>query len=91
MQPYITVNCHCHDYLELACMRGYQLKIELHNKAPLTAQAVTLVTKADKTEWLIVKQVVKQNNSLNEIRLDQIIAITPIDTAADFKRITIAP
>lgn len=25
MQPYRIIDCHVHDHLELACIRGYQL------------------------------------------------------------------
>jgi Rho-binding antiterminator len=87
MQPYQIINCHSYDYLELACIRGYSIIIELKQSPQITAQAITLETKTDKTEWLIVKYAGK----LESIRLDQIIAITPTDTDASFQRIKIAP
>ncbi|ACJ28930.1 Modulator of Rho-dependent transcription termination [Shewanella piezotolerans WP3] len=86
MQQYQAINCHCHDYLELACMRGYCLLLELKQRTNLTATAITLETHSDKTEWLIVDY----NGTREAIRLDQILAITPTDTSASFQRINIA-
>ena len=86
MQQYQLINCHCHDYLELACMRGYCLLLELKQRADLTAIAITLETHSDKTEWIIVDK----NGTQESIRLDQIVAITPTDSGASFQRVKIA-
>ena len=86
MEHYQIVNCHCHDYLELACIRGYALLLELKQRPDLTAKAITLETHSDKTEWLIVAN----NGTQESIRLDQIVAITPTDSGASFQRVKIA-
>lgn len=84
MSDYKIIPCEHYDYLELACLRGYQLKIELIDGTQCQGQAITTQTRADKTEWLIIQQQAKQS-----LRLDHIVAITPIDANAEFGRVLI--
>lgn len=73
MSDYKMIPCAHYDYLELACLRGYQLNIELIDGTQCQGQAITTQTRADKTEWLIIQlQQTKQS-----LRLDHIAAITP--------------
>lgn len=83
MPTYQPLNCDLHDYLEIACLRGYQLDIELIDGERLVARAVTTRTSADKEEFLAVEQAGAQR----EIRLDHLLAITPKEADAEFGRI----
>lgn len=86
MSDYKMIPCGHYDYLELACLRGYWLKIELQDGSLSLARAITTQTHADKSEWLVVEdQAGKQT-----LRLDTIIAITPTDPDASFGRVMIA-
>ncbi|MCS6236045.1 transcriptional antiterminator [Shewanella baltica] len=85
MSDYKMIPCEHYDYLELACLRGYQLKIELIDGTQCQGQAITTQTRADKTEWLVIQQQNKQS-----LRLDHIVAITPVDVNAEFGRVLIA-
>uniref|UniRef100_UPI0040482BB4 Rho-binding antiterminator n=1 Tax=Shewanella baltica TaxID=62322 RepID=UPI0040482BB4 len=86
MSDYKMIPCEHYDYLELACLRGYQLKIELIDGTQCQGQAITTQTGADKTEWLVIQQ--QQNKQ--SLRLDHIVAITPVDVNAEFGRVLIA-
>ncbi|MGI2193442.1 Rho-binding antiterminator [Shewanella baltica] len=86
MSDYKMIPCEHYDYLELACLRGYQLKIELIDDTQCQGQAITTQTRADKTEWLVIQQ--QQNKQ--SLRLDHIVAITPVDVNAEFGRVLIA-
>ncbi|WP_434597385.1 Rho-binding antiterminator [Pseudomonas sp. R4-83] len=83
MDRYQPLNCDLHDYLEIACLRGYQLDIELTDGQRLTARAVTTRTSGDKEEFFVIEQAGAQR----EIRLDHLLAITPEDADAEFGRI----
>ncbi|MGI2149862.1 Rho-binding antiterminator [Shewanella baltica] len=83
MSDYKMIPCEHYDYLELACLRGYQLKIELIDGTQYQGQAITTQTRA---EWLVIQQ--QQNKQ--SLRLDHIIAITPVDVHAEFGRMQIA-
>lgn len=83
---YKMIPCRHYDYLELACLRGYQLHLDMLDGKPLQAQAITTETHADKSEWLIVQSDGKQQ----AVRLDRIIAMTPLTPRAEFGRVLIA-
>ncbi|WP_300475975.1 Rho-binding antiterminator [Shewanella sp.] len=85
MSDYKMIPCEHYDYLELACLRGYQLKIELIDGTQCQGQAITTQTRADKTEWLVIQQ-----QTQHALRLDHIVAITPADANAEFGRVLIA-
>ncbi|MBV4487955.1 Rho-binding antiterminator [Pseudomonas sp. SWRI153] len=83
MTRYQPLNCDLYDYLEIACMRGYQLDIELIDGQRLAAKAITIRTTSDKEEFMEIEQAGEQS----EIRLDQLLAITPQAADAEFGRI----
>ncbi len=81
--PYQPIACDLHDYLEIACMQQYRLRIELCDGSHLEAQALTTETTADKEEFLIVEHAA----GTTHLRLDQILAITPLNEDARFGRV----
>jgi len=83
MKSYQPLNCDLHDFLEIACMRGYLLDVELIDGQRLIARAVTTRTSDTKEEFMVFEQDGRQW----ELRLDQLAAITPLDDNADFRRI----
>jgi Rho-binding antiterminator len=83
MNVYQPMNCDLHDYLEIACMHSYRLDIELKDGAVFQAKALTTRTSSDKEEFLVVETADGQQ----EIRLDQLLAITPLDAHAQFRRV----
>ncbi|AHL32338.1 transcriptional antiterminator [Pseudomonas brassicacearum] len=86
MNTYRTLNCDLHDYLEIACLYGYTLDIELTDGQRLTARAITTRTARTWEEFLDVKTA----EGRLEIRLDQLLAITPQEQNARFGRVVLA-
>ncbi|WP_434698812.1 Rho-binding antiterminator [Pseudomonas sp. D1-1] len=86
MDTYKPLHCDLHDYLEIACLCGYTLDIELTDGQCLTARAITTRTACTGEEFLEVETVdVRQ-----EIRLDRLLAITPLNSNARFGRVVLA-
>lgn len=56
MNTYQPMNCDLYDYLEIACLRGYRLDIELKDGARLEARALDTRTSAEKEEFLILER-----------------------------------
>jgi Rho-binding antiterminator len=83
MNTYQPLNCDLHDYLEIACLRGYRLDVELKDGARLQAKALTTRTASSKEEFLCLETADGQQ----EVRLDQLLAITPLDANAQFGRV----
>jgi Rho-binding antiterminator len=83
MDTYQPLHCDLHDYLEIACLFGYTLDIELSDGQRLTARAITTRTAHTREEFLEVET----TDGRHEIRLDQLLAITPLDNNARFGRV----
>lgn len=45
--------CELHDYIEIACIFGYQIALLLDTDEELKGVAIDTLTKPDKTEYLI--------------------------------------
>jgi Rho-binding antiterminator len=86
MNTYQPMNCDLYDYLEIACMRGYELDIEMKDGTRLIAKALTTRTSSDKEEFLCLETA----EGPQEIRLDQLLAITPTDATAQFGRVVLS-
>ena len=86
MGTYQPLDCDLHDYLEIACMHHYLLHIELIDGTTLDAQAVTTRTTHDKEEFFSVQI----SDGRRDIRLDQLLAITPLGDTVSFGRIVLA-
>ncbi|EJL05036.1 MULTISPECIES: Rho-binding antiterminator [Pseudomonas] len=86
MKTYQPLNCDLHDYLEIACLYGYTLDIELTDGQRLTARAITTRTASTREEFFDVETA----DGRLEIRLDQLLAIRPQDHNARFGRVVLA-
>ncbi|WLG96795.1 Rho-binding antiterminator [Pseudomonas sp. FP198] len=86
MDTYKPLHCDLHDYVEIACLCGYMLDIELIDRQHLTARAITTRTASTREEFLEVETA----DGCQEIRLDRLLAITPLDKHARFGRVVLA-
>ncbi len=86
MSTYRPLDCDLYDYLELACLHGYRLQIELVEGASFVAHALDTRTAPNKEEFLLLQA----EDGQREVRLDQLRAITPLDPGAHFGRIELA-
>jgi len=49
-----NIACELHDYIEVACMYGYQLQLVLKDGQVVEGRAVDIKQSADKREWLVI-------------------------------------
>ncbi|MCO6426634.1 Rho-binding antiterminator [Nitrosomonas communis] len=49
------IECELHDYIEVACMYGYQLRLILKDRQVFAGKAKDIVTTADKREFLVIE------------------------------------
>jgi len=77
------ISCELHDYIEIACMHGYRLRLEFKDGQSLEGRAVDVITTAEKREFLVIDTGQKQQVELNQLR--KMIALTP---TASFKEVT---
>ncbi|WP_336284121.1 Rho-binding antiterminator [Citrobacter arsenatis] len=84
MEKYHPIDCDLHDYLEIACLYHYCLRIELTDGTYLDAKALTTCTTADKEEFLLVEN----HENQQKIRLDRLSAITALTPGATFSTVS---
>ncbi|HWV10970.1 Rho-binding antiterminator [Pseudomonas sp. GD03944] len=80
---YQPLACALYDYLEVACLHHYRLHIELVDGGTLDAEALTTETRASKEEFLVVRS----DQGEQHLRMDQMIAVTPLTPGARFGRV----
>ncbi|GLK89745.1 Rho-binding antiterminator [Pseudomonas turukhanskensis] len=83
MQRCQPLDCDLHDFLEIACMHAYPLRVELVDGSEFQAQALTTRTTPSKEEFLQLRG----TDGEREVRLDQLLAITPLSARALFGRV----
>lgn len=50
------INCQTHDFIEIACLYGFQILLHINDGTTLQGKAITTETSPDKREWLILQQ-----------------------------------
>lgn len=70
-----TISCELHDYIEIACMHGYRVKLTLRDGQIVEGKALDTLTTADKREYLVIDNGHKEQVELN--RIAKMKAITP--------------
>ncbi|MFJ3484728.1 Rho-binding antiterminator [Pseudomonas sp. NPDC090202] len=81
MDNYTPLSCDLYDYLEIACMHRYRLKVELVDGTTFEGTPLTTRTAPSKEEFLLFA------DDIGEVRMDQMLAITPLTEGASFGRV----
>ena len=81
---YTPIRCDLYDYVEIACMRGYNIEVVLLSNEVIHGIAKTTRIE-NKEEFIILENDKKQLS----IRLDKIKDITALDDNAEFETIRI--
>jgi len=76
------IACELHDYLEIACMYGYRVKLDLKDGQGLEGNAIDLITTTEKREFLLLDDGQKQL-----IELTQLVKMTTLTPNASFKEV----
>lgn len=91
METYRPLHCNLHDYLEIACLYRYWLRIELRDGLAFDAQAFTTRTQRTEDGPLEEYLEVRVDDASREFRLDRLRAITPLSATAQFGRVQLGP
>lgn len=79
-----TISCELHDYLEIACLYGYRVKLTLKDHSAIEGKALGLLTSAEKREYLILDNGQEQQH----IELNQLSNMQVLTVNARFKAVT---
>jgi Rho-binding antiterminator len=68
-----TVSCELHDYLEIACLYAYQVRLILKDHQIIEGKAIDTMTTAEKREYLLIDNGKKQPIELMQIKKMQVL------------------
>lgn len=63
------IACNLHDYLEIACLYGYRVKLTLKDGRILEGRAIDTLTSADKREFLALDSEQVETNQLKKMEV----------------------
>lgn len=77
-----AISCELHDFVEVACMYGYQLKLILKNNQVIEGKAVDIVNSPERRECLVI-----DNDSRQQIELTQLAKMQVLTPHAKFNEV----
>jgi len=81
--PYQPIDCGLYDYIEIACLYRYVLRISTRDGEILTGTALDTEISADKSECLKLSG----ESGIRRVRLDHLLSIEPLTADARFGRV----
>jgi len=79
-----SISCELHDYLEIACMYGYRVRLTIKNHQTIEGKAIDTVTSAEKREYLVIDNGQKKH----EVELNQLVKMEVLTPNAKFKKVS---
>lgn len=77
-----AISCELHDFVEVACMYGYQLKLFLKNNQVIEGKAIDIVNSPERRECLVI-----ENDSRQQIELTQLARMQILTPNAKFNEV----
>lgn len=62
-----VIACQIHDYIEIACLYGYRVKLILKDGSSLEGKAIDVFTSPEKREYLLIDNGRQQPIELNQV------------------------
>jgi len=69
------ISCDLHDYIEVACMYGYQVRLILKDQSTVEGKAKDILTDAEKREFLLL-ETASGSQQIELISLDKLQVLT---------------
>ena len=77
-----AISCELHDFVEVACMYGYRLRLILKNDQVIEGKAIDIVNSPEKRECLVI-----EGDSRQCIELTQLIRMQVLTPNAKFSEV----
>lgn len=78
-----AISCYLHDYLEIACLYGYRVKLSLNGGEKVEGKALDLQT-IDKREYLLIEGKTPHRIELNQLKKLQVLTPNAKFTEVNF-------
>lgn len=70
------ISCELHDYIEVACMYGYQIRLIMKDQSTMEGKAKDILTDVEKREFLLL-ETESGSRQVELISLDKLQVLTP--------------
>ncbi|MBY0500190.1 MAG: Rho-binding antiterminator [Nitrosomonas sp.] len=77
-----AISCEQHDFVEVACMYRYRLRLVLKNRLIIEGIAIDIVNSPEKQECLVI-----DNDSRVQIELTQLVSMEVLTPNAKFREV----
>jgi Rho-binding antiterminator len=78
-----TISCELHDYLEIACLYGYRVKLTLKDHQIIEGKALDVLTTVEKREYLVIDS----GHEQQQIESNQLSKMQVLTANAKFKEV----
>ena len=78
-----TINCELHDFLEIACLYGYRVKLTLKDQQIIEGKALDVLTTAEKRE----DRIIDSGQEQRQIESNQLSKMQVLTANAVFKEV----
>ena len=78
------ISCRLHDYIEIACMYGYPVRLTLKDRQLIEGKTIDTCVDAEKREYLIVDNGQKQQIELNQLAKMEVLSTNAVFTEVNF-------
>ena len=79
-----VISCELHDFIEVACMYGYRLKLTLKNDQTIEGKAIDIVNSSQKRECLVIAS---EDNTCQQINLTELAKMQVLTPNAKFQEV----
>lgn len=79
-----SISCELHDYLEIACMYNYRVKLTLKDQQIIEGKALDILTTSEKHEYLVIDN----GQGQQQVELNQLAKMRVLTPNAKFKEIS---
>lgn len=69
------ISCALHDFIEIACLYGYQIRLQLRDEKSITGRAIGTETTSDRREYLLLESAGKPHK-IELVEIHRMQAIT---------------
>ncbi|MDO8333505.1 MAG: Rho-binding antiterminator [Nitrosomonas sp.] len=80
-----AISCELHDFVEVACMYGYRLRLILKDDQVIEGKAIDIVNSPEKRECLVIEGDSRQHIELTQLSRMQVLTPNAKFSEVDFQ------
>lgn len=78
------IACHLHDYIEIACLHGYRVRLTLRTGVIIEGRAIDTGIDTCRQEYVLLQDQARQKIDLRQIKTLEVLSPKPVFTVVHF-------